>query len=56
VGEGENKNYYNACLNYDFKKNAVSFVQYGEGSYKTALHPEIAVYPGIPKNVTGAKW
>lgn len=55
VQKGESKYYYNAGLNYDSKKNAVSFVQYGEGSYKTALQPDIAVYPKIPKNITGAK-
>ncbi len=52
VLEGESKYYYNACLNYDAKNNTVSFVQYGEGSYKTALHPEIAEYPEVPKNIT----
>lgn len=55
VQEGENKYYYNTCLKYDLKKNAVSLVQYDDGSYKTALHPEIAVYPKTPKNITGAK-
>ncbi len=52
VQEGDNRYYYNACLDYDLKNNKVSFVQYGEGSYKAALQPELAVYPQIPKKIT----
>lgn len=52
VQEGDSKYFYNACLDYDRKSNKVSFVQYGEGSYKAALQPELAVYPQIPKKIT----